>query len=477
MEASLSSIIGKQTEHDSQADLLPRSDPELQEADFHPLTPASPSPLPETSNSKPKKVRGIVLGSTADFRRREANRSAAERSRSRQHEKVVALEMAAQALSEENLRLKEELGRYGDEGMTIEGIVEDSNATTDALANHPIQNDSSIEGDAQQESDAQDSHSRTILAALMSGAGVDDFNGVDVNVDGDEASWMQGVDIQGVETLFKEAESSGRLREFAAVAAGNGAGSDQALDTVAPDQDEAVPVLQLQTRQSRPSSTFTSAAAAAATASAVAVAINAEMEKHLRDDMASTKSAIAKIEREMTRLRGEATAAEPDEDAETASSLPLGILSTDAAVLQAKADEMQTEISRLQEELPVRREVVLRMRDAKVDEESKLASVVSELQTLGMGGAEEEREKIGAVLRAIGGYVGSMLGGLHTDVSCFLPPGIRLIFPDSGGAAHREPLFIACDRSSPPRPPAKGARDGKVFAQHDVRIPVACRVG
>jgi hypothetical protein len=396
LEASLSSMIGLFPPRTCCLPGLTLSDPVLQSPDRE-VPPKTPSPGFDTPSAQPKKVRGIIPGSAADFRRREANRLAAERSRSRQHEKVVGLEVSAQTLGEENVRLKEQIAKLETDG----DITGEEHGQHEAVPAAPVAEDS--QQDAQQ---AQDSHSRTILAALMSGV-TEAFPGETGDVETDEASWMQGV-----ENLFKEAESSGRLGELAAAAAGRGDGSAAAQESSSKEttaQKRTDSQIGVAEPAVLPRIGYNSTMAAAATASAVAVAINAEMEKQLRDDLARTKAAVARIEREMARLRGEPASEEVDDDTETPSTLPGNILSTDADVLREQSAEMERSIGLLEAELPIRREMVMHIRDAKVEDETKLAGEVSDLH--GESGGETEKVKIDAILKSMGGFVGSMLGG------------------------------------------------------------------
>ena len=425
-----------------------------------PTPDPSPNETPQTQTSptaSAKKQRGIVPGSAADYRRREANRLAANRSRSRAHEKALALETAAQTLGEENFRLKQEIARLENgNGTRLPSTGPVATDTTPVAAETTATAGSgpeTMEGTANEEihgtgNEAQDSHSRTILAALMSGA-VDGTFSATGDADADEASWMQGV-----EDMFKEAaESSGRLGELAAVAAGQGddgsapadsstvsheAGHDPAAQSAEVEEEvdagmgevaepvhsiEQVDIASRDRGQSK-GVVFSASAAAAATASAMAVAINAEMEKLLRDDLATTKAAIAKIEREIIQLRQQGVH-QPDTEANgevstPSSILPEGILATDERVLDDKSTLAQNNITKLENELPVLREMVTRMRDDKVEAEGKLAEVVSQLQVMGIDGGEAERAKITTILKAVGGFVGNLL---NSRVSGALKPG------------------------------------------------------
>ena len=351
-----------------------------------------------TLSAVPKRVRGIIPGSAADFRRREANRLAAERSRSRQHDKVSALVTAAQTLADEKARLEKEISRLEKDGEAA------------------IPGEKSMVFATENTQEAQNTHSRTILAALMSGVDASFHGTADgADTETDEASWTH------VENLVKEAESNGRLGELATVAAGQGDGP-----ALVPEDTPAETVDKSETSRqalSQNGSGYNSISAATAMASAVAVAINAEMEKLLRDDLARTRAAIARTEREMARSRREAPTHEFDEDRQTALSLPADIVSADVDILNLRSAEMKTYIETLQAELPALREIVVHMRDAIIEDEKQLASVVGELQALDLNGGEAEKAKLSNILKSIGGYVGNILGGVQAG----LPIEVRAI--------------------------------------------------
>lgn len=239
----------------------------------------------------------------------------------------------------------------------------------------------------QEQAQQQDNQSRTILAALMSEAAIGDA----LNAEGDDVAWMQGV-----ENLLQQAETKDRLGELAAAAVatvpGSGSGSGA--------QGDGAGVV----------NGYDAAKAAAATASAMAVAINAQMEGSLRDELARTKAAILRVERDVLRHHGQEV---PDDT--TPSTLPENIFAADMEVLRVQAKTMQDTVASLEAELPVLRDLVVRSRDAKVEEEIKVAGVVAELRGLAMG---DDEDRINSVLKGAGGFVASLLGG--TDVSLAL---------------------------------------------------------
>ncbi|ORY33466.1 hypothetical protein BCR39DRAFT_520308 [Naematelia encephala] len=356
MDVSLSSVI----------DPTLRDEPE-----------GSPSLDPVTLDTiRPnKKSRNYAPGSAADFRRKEANRLAAERSRTRANEKRVALDNAAKTLAAENVRLKAEIAK-----------LESQNTKSDAQGQGASQ-------------DEQDQHSRTILAALMSDQAM---NEALVAAGADETAWMQGV-----ESLFKEADSSGRLGELAAVASGRNDDQDHTQPTTE-SQQNPLETSDAQVDDEAPLEfRYDAAKASASTSAAMAVAINAEMEKILREDLAKTKAHIARLERNISRLQ-EDPSAELESTSET-SSLPASILSDDQQQLEEHATKIDEAIRDLQASLPDQRAAVLEAKDAKVEEESRVAALVEELFALGVEGGPEERSKVTQLLKGAGAFVGYLL--------------------------------------------------------------------
>lgn len=364
---------------------------EVPEAAEQPVQPA-PTPAPRGK----RKSAAASTGSSADARRREANRLAAERSRNRQHEKIIALEMAVQALGDENLKLKEEIERLEgrEEGGANHDMPGDQTATTVA----------DVEAATAAAINAADTHNQqgNLLAALLSSSG-SNIDELTATLDPEsEQSWMRGV-----ESLFKdEADMSGRLGELAAVAAGQeGDGNnDQTSQGHTPTGDALS-----EGSRSRGGSVYgpTLPALATSSASAVAVAINAEMEKLLRDDIAKTKAAIARVERELTRARGQPVYEDGanDESIPLPATIPKELLEADNEVLLSRSEEIKTEMANAESEAAVLREVISRMRNAHAEDEQKVDGLVSELKELEMNGDERERDQIAGLLRGLRAHV------------------------------------------------------------------------
>jgi hypothetical protein len=321
--------------------------------------------------------------------------------------------MAVQALGEENLRLKGEIARLEgrdvedpsamgidtsvvpDQAVTAAAVVEAANAAAAAAA---------AEADKQAQAQA-DTQSRNILAALLSQPGVPLDEALAAGLaadDADTATWMHGV-----ESLFKDAEASGRLGELAAVAAGQGEGSSsmngsqqlQAHDAVSLGDvlinggDRIHGVLQQITI---PATGGTSIAAPA-----VAVAINSEMEKLLRDELAETRASIARVEQELARVRGQSVFDTVDPSIPMPMSLPPELFEEGFDELSARGEKINADIEQLNSEAAVLREVVARMTDAHAEEHDKVSAIAHELRALDMDGGEQERDKVSAVLKAL----------------------------------------------------------------------------
>ncbi|KAL7418437.1 hypothetical protein Q5752_006895 [Cryptotrichosporon argae] len=409
---------------------------------------ASDPPAPATRRRKA----GATANPTADVKRKEANRLAAERSRLRQHEKQVALEMAVQALGDENARLRDEIANLEQRAA---GATDDAApAAHGAGAGHGSVPVPALAHVAAPDEPMNDDQSRTILAALMS-----DASGIDF---GDGSVWMQGV-----ENLIKEAEASGRLGEFAAIAAtANGEdGEGETGEAGGAAADGAAGVAGGVTKEGARRAT------AAVSASALAVAINAEVDKLLRDELASIKAAIARVE---GALAGAGHAA--DESAsDAAAPIYADLVSLDADGLSRKLAETRAERAGLEDEARVLHEVVVRTKAANDADEQGIHALVGELHELGMDGGERERDKIAQILRATRSFVGGLLGGMSDTTGMpLLPP-----FASPATALRRRgrpPKRLTNDGSRPPTTPTKPAgprtrRRAKSRLAQQVQLP------
>lgn len=402
-------------------------------------------------DKRPRKI--LLTGSEADFKRKEANRLAAERSRSRTTEKNKALNKAYAVLSTEHDELAAAIAE-------MEAAAEVANAESERKARQERQERDQREVEAQVEaaiasaqqemegsggtgtvgSGDRDRDERSLLAALMSGGmGMEGFENV-----GDD--W-----VQGVESLMKEVESSGRLGELAAVAAvpidqedvavgdveqqsqepdqhqgegeeGVGEGNEASQKEAQGEMDVSMGKLAEELMEesrgetiSPPKMTefiYNPTEAAAATANAVAIVLNAEIEKAVRDEVALTRAAIVRIEKEISKANGN--------DVEVEAGPPLlesDTFSNDQAELEKSlvaAEEIRVALEATMEEMTAN---VVAARVAKDHEEAKVAKGVEELHRIAQTVDDEEREKIMDVLKSIRGYIGNHIWGLKDDVS------------------------------------------------------------
>nr|ODN91566.1 hypothetical protein L204_05551 [Cryptococcus depauperatus CBS 7855] len=354
-----------------------------------------------TKTGRPSKAKGTVPGSAADFRRREANRLAADRSRSRQAEKAAGLEHTARALAEENARLKEQIAalenaleEYHPEIQSNQR-QEEGRPTSIPPRNgeSPQETQQSVE-DGQIQTHEQEAHSHTILAALT------DITGVDFS-EGNESNWMHGM-----ESFLKETGESGRLGELAAVATGHEGEHMPLQHPERPELNANAPFKQYASSNST-STPETNAAII------IAAALNTEVERVLMEDLALTKAAVVKVERQISFVGSENV---NDEAAEStaASLLPNSIFSDEIEVLQSLFSEYQETISRLESELFPLRDNLVKTRDEKTAIEKKIVQLVKEIRSLGVNG-EEEKEKTLVSLKSIGGFVETLLNEEHPD--------------------------------------------------------------
>ena len=406
-----------------------------------------------------KRVRGIVPGSSADYRRKEANRLAAVRSRYRASDKRQGTAKHKDQLEEQNARLKEEIARLEEE-LGVDPALDESapapvvnrdidasgngsgreNPRTEAVAKkggigvgrgdklHTLdgaEHDGENFGEASSGDPAQDSHSRTILAALMSNAADGDgFGGAEA---GEEDEWMQGV-----EEIFKEAESNGRLGELATIAAGRGgkgkgrqgkvAGGGEPPLTLSDDPAAAAAENSGQAMSANDGKfqrvDFSRQAAVAATSSAMAISLNVEMERLLREDLVATKLAIGRVEREILRLQ---TSSSISEDAASgmedgaSASLPRVLFSTDMGTLRRHTDEQIEHIESLHSQMHGHRARVTMAKDSKLGVEARLAGLVMDLQRLTESDSAEKTDPADEVLRGLTGYVGTLLGTVEVS--------------------------------------------------------------
>ncbi|ODN94685.1 hypothetical protein L198_04826 [Cryptococcus wingfieldii CBS 7118] len=332
-----------------------------------------------TKSGRPSKARGTVPGSAADFRRREANRLAADRSRSRQAEKHSALDNAARVLQEENTRLKEQILALESAGAVA---ASEEYSHVEHESEEPVAGPSrtaEIEHHDDEAQDDQEAHSHTILAALT------DITGVDFS-EGNEANWMQGM-----ESFLKDSTESGRLGELAAVATGG-------------EDNEAHPVNE-KTGVSYP----LPGQVAPNPAIILAAALNTEIECLVMEDLAFTKAAIVRIEHQISSLAGNHGLRHADNARDIVGDLlPDALYADDAELMEQTNDNLVHTIADLEAALPGVRDDFIKAREEKAGEERRIAELVQEIKNLGTANAED-KAKVDVALRSIGGYVVNIL--------------------------------------------------------------------
>lgn len=356
-----------------------------------------------------------ALGSTADYKRKEANRLAAERSRSRQSEKKTSLNERYDWLNDSNARLRAEIARLELEdgsGQTheTEGLAEAVFQQQQQQQQHPHQqhaDGSNITGgvdlgegngsgsgshdamDAEAEAQA---HSRTILAALMSDAEINQALG---------EHWMTHVDSHEVEQTPVAHETS-----------------HDTLATTNQDPSQSTEMTidgQGGASQSSNLHTANDGHAEQPRSNVMAVALHAEMERHIRDDLASTKAAIDQIEKEIAILRAGPNGENENSPESTlptyVSPLPPKFTSTDPDTLTRLTESLQNDKSQIVESMAGLRETVIELRDSRISEAERLKDQISDLKV-----DEEESSVIAKILQPFKTHLVQMIDRL-TEVS------------------------------------------------------------
>lgn len=337
--------------------------------------PISPAPgTPESASRHQKK--------NVDPVRREANRRAAERSRGRQQEKVVALEMAVQTLSEENLRLKEEIARLEGKDAAPEAVP---NIEQQQQPNLVPQVEPTPTFDAAAAAAvATQATNQHFLELLAQGANFEDTL-ANLNASGAEGDnpWAQ---------LFSgsEVEVDGRLGQLAAVASNQAGEEPQQQQPPAPGSDVAT-----STKPAKP-------------APISSAALTAEIEKSLQTDIANTKAAIARADRELARRRGQPVYGEDVQDEGEYVPTHADLFYADDAALATYSDKALQDTTKLEAEISVLREVVARMRESMEKEEAKVLPLEEELRQLNVDG-KRDQEGVTTVLRAVRGHITSLM--------------------------------------------------------------------
>jgi hypothetical protein len=336
-------------------------------------------------------------GSTADYKRKEANRLAAERSRQRQAEHRASLHEAAKRLRTEQTQLKAEIARL--EREAVEGVTFGFNEEQD-VGKAQGSNESPVgvgvgvgvgmSNEAMEAEAEAQAHSRTILAALMSDAEID------------QALVGQWMDQVGHGTEGEGPSTSNTTSH---------APTDQTLHTqTQPDsrhRDTRSPSIHSDNVPPEP-----------AKPNGMGVALHAEMERHLREDLAATKIAIDQIGKEFMILRGEME--RPIDEANLDeityihynSPLPPNSFSMDEGVLSGIVESLENECLKVTNELPGLKEQLVELKESRIAEAERLKTLLA-----GLNISEDDRIVVDKLLKPLSTHLDDLLIGLAPEVS------------------------------------------------------------
>jgi len=336
-------------------------------------------------------------GSTADYKRKEANRLAAERSRQRQAEHRASLHEAAKRLRTEQTQLKAEIARL--EREAVEGVTFGFNEEQD-VGKVQGTNESPVgvgvgvgvgmSNEAMEAEAEAQAHSRTILAALMSDAEIDQAL---------VGQWMDQVG-HGTEG---EGPSTSNTTSHTPV--------DQTLHTqTQPDSRH---------RNTRsPSIHSDNVPPEPAKPNGMGVALHAEMERHLREDLAATKIAIDQIGKEFMILRGEMERPIDEENLDEItyihynSPLPPYSYSMNEGVLSGIVESLEAECMKVTNELPGLKDQLVELKESRIAEAERLKTLLA-----GLNISEDDRIVVDKLLKPLSTHLDDLLIGLAPEVS------------------------------------------------------------
>jgi hypothetical protein len=353
----------------------------------------------------------MVPGSTADYKRKEANRLAAERSRSRQAEQRAILHEAVHQLRAEQQKLKADIARLEEEasgsrgsGFTLpqhdqrpdEPISSEMTSTPVLPAttgDDQVGDESNTAGGIamtstealEAEAEAQ-AHSRTILAALMSDAEIDQAL---------VGEWMDHV---------SEAEAGPST-------------STPSVPTNLAEQTLLLPERQLPQRETGSPHDETAPTQDTAKPNGLAVALHAEMERYLREDLAATKIAIDQVEQEFLILRGEIErpTLEDGSSRQYVSPLPVKSYSVDSDEFSAVIESLEGECRRVQSTLPELKQGLVKLKDSRIAEAEKLKNRLLDLNI-----EETDKPVVDKLLKPLSTHLNDLLVGLAPEVCAAL---------------------------------------------------------
>jgi hypothetical protein len=229
------------------------------------------------------------------------------------------------------------------------------------------------------EAEAQ-AHSRTILAALMSDAEINQA------LVGD---WMD------------QDEQEGDTSQVAPT-------SNHANNAPAPNQEESSE--QLQAHSPVTQHQQEEAVASDTGKPGMAVSLHAEMERHLRDDLAATKIAIDQVEKELAVLRGIDPPAEGEQPTYE-SPLPANITSTDPVALDSLIETLESEHQQLAVQLPKVKERVATLMESRTAEAERLKTLLLKLRV-----DDEDKAAVDKILKPLSTHLDELLQSLSPEV-------------------------------------------------------------
>jgi hypothetical protein len=150
------------------------------------------------------------------------------------------------------------------------------------------------------------------------------------------------------------------------------------------------------------------------------VALHAEMERHLREDLAATKIAIDQIGKEFMILRGEMERPIDEENLDEItyihynSPLPPNSYSMDEGVLSGIVESLEAECLKVTNELPGLKEQLVELKESRIAEAERLKTLLA-----GLNISEDDRIVVDKLLKPLSTHLDDLLIGLAPEVSLF----------------------------------------------------------
>jgi hypothetical protein len=268
------------------------------------------------------------------------------------------------------------------------------------------------------EAEAQ-AHSRTILAALMSDAEIDQAlvgNWMDQVGHGDQEAGPSSLNATGSASNDPPAGPTLQSHSRGEVPAQ----SEPAPSTSTPIQTRAPESALDEDDQPTPDEVIKP--------NGLAVALHSEMERYLREDLAATKIAIDLIDKEFAILRGEIQRPieEDGTEKEYIPLLPTDSLSTDRSVMATLVDSIEEESRRVGDALPGLKATLIELKESRIGEAERLRNLLSNLNI-----SDEDRVVVDKLLKPLSAHLDELLMGLAPEVSTFDTCVNRADWPES----------------------------------------------